>query len=110
MSLFKDDLPLRAQSDQRVHVEEAPVAKLLVRALPIRQAVVLLIQKFVQQIGIGVHFLNAAIDRLAGKRLLSAKPLQQPADHDLVTVSRQHGPTIAEIRRRKPAEARCKEL
>ncbi len=48
--LLKDMLPLHAQADQRVHVEEAAVPKLLVGRLPVSKPVVLLIQKIVERV------------------------------------------------------------
>ena len=77
MRLFKHMLPLHAQPDQRIHIEEPPIAQLLVRRLPVRQPIVLLIQKIIQRIQIAIQLRQRAIDRLAYPALFRAQPLQQ---------------------------------
>src|SRR5438105_2660512 len=48
--LLEDVLSLHAQSNQRVHIEESPVPKLLVGSLPIREPIVLLIKEVIESV------------------------------------------------------------
>jgi hypothetical protein len=97
--------PLHAQTDQRVHIEEAPVAQLLAGRAPIGQPVQLLIQQCIQGIAVAVQLVHCAVNRRNHVRLVLAKPSQQAVDHGFITVPGLADFKIGRLRRRQAQEA-----
>ena len=84
----EDVRALNAQADKSIHIEESTIAEFLVGGAPVGQSVVLLIEKFIERIVIGVQFRDCLIDCARGLRVLFAESLQQAEDHLLVAMAR----------------------
>ncbi len=95
--LFEDMLALDAQADQRIDVEEAAVAELLVRGLPVGKPVALLVKEVVEAVLVRVQLRDGALDRLAGVGLLDAQPAQQAVEHGLIAVTGHDQPAVPEL-------------
>src|SRR5580698_9905675 len=105
MRLVEDVLTLDAQADQRVDIKEAAIAKLLIRRLPVSEAIVLLRQERVERVRVRVQLFYRAVNGLADISLFSAEPVEQPMQHVLIAMTRQRGASIRQIRIWQPAIA-----
>ena len=92
--VLEDLLVLHPQSDERVDIEEAPVAQVAVRAAPPCEAIVLQIEQRVQRVGISVHVGDGLIDGGRGKRVVVQKTTELLAEHGLVAMSSADAGTI----------------
>ena len=80
VGFFEDVLALDAQADERVDVEEASVAELLIGSLPVGKAIVLLVEEVVEGVEICVELARPARSISAhGLGLFSAQTLKQTA-------------------------------
>ena len=68
---------LDAQPDQRVDVEEAPVAEFLIGSAPVGQPVILQVEKFVQRVDIVVEIFDGARDGRWNFALLGEPPARR---------------------------------
>src|ERR1700722_4716533 len=73
---FEDMRPLHAQTDQRIDVEETPVAEFLVGGAPERQPVVLQIQNVIQCIDVAVYRVQLGLNRRTRLWSLIAKAVK----------------------------------
>ena len=102
MRRVEDLVPLHAQPDQGIHVEESPIAQLLIRRPPVGQPIVLQIQHIVQRVDDRdsvrppPRSIAPAISRLAPRTVA-----QQFVEHRLVAMSRQNRLALRSI----PAQA-----
>ena len=104
MGLVEHMFPFNSQPDQRVHVEKAPIPKLLVCCLPVRKPVVLLIQEIVEPIRILVQLRHCLVQRIANRRLFQAQPSQQPLQHELVPFAHEDCLSVRVFRSRQPGK------
>ena len=70
VGLFEDVLALDTKTDERVDVEEAAIAELLIGGLPVGDAEVLLLEEFVERVDVLVELADGAINALADTLLL----------------------------------------
>jgi hypothetical protein len=99
--LFEDVLTLHAEADERVHVEEAAIPELLVGRLPVREAIVLLVQEVVEGIVVPVQFGDGAVDPGAGGGFLGAEAAEQAVEDGLVAMAGEDEGAVGRRRRRE---------
>ena len=104
VGVLKDLLVLHPQSDERVDVEETPVAQVAVRAAPPGQAIVLQIQQRVQRVGICVHVGDGLVDRGRDERIVLEQATEVLAKDGLVAMPPAHAGAIGRRWPRKLAE------
>ena len=80
--------PLDAHADQRVDVEEAAIAKLLVGGSPIRQSIVLQIEQRIERVDVCVQLIHCARNRARHLRLFVGGTLQKLVENGFVAMAR----------------------
>src|SRR5258708_22897698 len=76
MSRLENSFVLDSETDQRIDIEEAAVTEITRGHTPICDAIVLLLEKFVEKIGVGVQLLKDLVNRASGRSVF-AQQLQQ---------------------------------
>ena len=100
---------LDTNADKGVDVEEATVAEFLIGSAPVGETIVLLVEKVVEGVVVGVQFADDLIDCGGGFGLFFAEAVEETEDDFFVAMADLHAFNVGAVGERKTREAVCEE-
>src|SRR4029077_10993768 len=95
MSRVEHPFVLDPETDQRIDIEEAPITKIARGHPPVRDAIVLLLEKLVQPIGIGIQLRYDLVNGTCGNCVIVQQLRQHFSEQLLVPMPPRNTPEIS---------------